>query len=834
MKNIMLKSNFNQNWKFVKGCIPSLMTLKMYGKEADDISLPHDAMIHETPCETTKNGGATGFYPGGIYTYFKTFVAPEEWKDKTVTLEFEGVYEKAMVYLNGALITTNSYGYSNFYASLDRYLQYGQENELKVVADNSAEQNSRWYTGSGIYRNVNLFVGELIQIPVDGVHATTINVEKDFAVVEFVTTVVNQTRKKEKLQVQIEMSDEDGNVIRGVTHLTAFGNSENQIRQEIVIKNPKLWNCDTPHLYKCQVSIFSEKKVWDTNEFLYGIRRITLDSVYGLRINGESVKLRGTCVHHDNGILGAATYREAEYRKCKLLKQAGFNSVRSAHHPAAKDFLDACDKYGILVMDELCDMWTIHKNDHDYAFSFLNEWKNIVDKMIQKDYNHPSVIMYSIGNEIQEVGTERGAEINRTICNYIKEKDRTRYTTNGINGLNAAGAKMYPIMQDLAPLFKKDAENSETNDSSGSNAINSFMQLMEGEVGDAFAKHPLMTEVLQESCEAMDIIGLNYLTGRHLLDTELYPNKCVLGTETFPADIARLWSVVKKSNQVLGDFTWSGYDYLGEAGCGIFYYDEKTNFGSYFPDRLAYIGDIDLTGYRRPISYLREIVYGMRKEPYIAVERVDRSGMKHSKTPWMLKDNIASWTWEGYEGKSAMVDVYSADEEVELFINGKSLGKKLAGEKVGYVSTFECKYEPGEVTAISYNQGKESSSCQLKTAGTARGVKVDVSQEVMIKGTEELVFIQLSLVDKDGLEVLTEEKEIKVVAEGNVQILAVGNADPQATTSYDSHCWKTYHGKLLLVAKAGELLGESVIHIVMDDNIIKDVSIKVIDSESSF
>ena len=432
------------------------------------------------------------------------------------------------------------------------------------------------------------------------------------------------------------------------------------------------------------------------------------------------------------------------------------------------------------------------------------------------------------------MGTERGAEINRTICNYIKEKDRTRYTTNGINGLNAAGAKMYPIMQDLAPLFKKDAENSETNDSSGSNAINSFMQLMEGEVGDAFAKHPLMTEVLQESCEAMDIIGLNYLTGRHLLDTELYPNKCVLGTETFPADIARLWSVVKKSNQVLGDFTWSGYDYLGEAGCGIFYYDEKTNFGSYFPDRLAYIGDIDLTGYRRPISYLREIVYGMRKEPYIAVERVDRSGMKHSKTPWMLKDNIASWTWEGYEGKSAMVDVYSADEEVELFINGKSLGKKPAGEKVGYVSTFECKYEPGEVTAISYNQGKESSSCQLKTAGTARGVKVDVSQEVMIKGTEELAFIQLSLVDKDGLEVLTEEKEIKVVAEGNVRILAVGNADPQTTTSYDSHCWKTYHGKLLLVVKAGELLGESVIHIVMDDNIIKDVSIKVIDSESSF
>lgn len=812
----MLKINFNENWKFVKGCVPSLTTLKIYGKEAETVSLPHDAMIHETPCKTTKNGGATGFYPGGIYTYFKTFTAPMEWQNKTVALEFEGIYEKAMVYLNGALVKTNSYGYSNFYVSLDRYLKYGEENELKVIADNSSEQNSRWYTGSGIYRNVNLFVGELIQIPVDGVRITTLDAEKDFAVVEFVTTVLNQTRQKTKLQVHVEMTDEIGHTIKDVVHLTAFGSSEYHIRQTVTIQNPRLWSCRAPHLYTCSISITDHEKILDTSHVTFGIRRITVDPLHGLRINREPIKLRGTCIHHDNGILGAATYREAEYRKCELLKKAGFNSVRSAHHPASKDFLDACDKYGILVMDELCDMWTIHKNDHDYAFSFLDEWKNIADKMIQKDYNHPCVIMYSIGNEIQEVGTDRGAEINRTICNYLKDRDGTRYTTNGINGLNAAGANMYPIMQDLMPLLNKNASSDKTNDQSGSNAINSFMKLMDGEAGNAFAEHPLMTKVLQESCESMDIIGLNYLTGRHLLDTELYPNKCIVGTETFPADIARLWNIVMKSPQVLGDFTWTGYDYLGEAGCGIFYYDGKSNFGSHFPDRLAYIGDIDLTGYRRPISYLREIVYGLRKEPYIAVERMDRFGMNHSKTPWMLKDNIASWTWKGYEGKPTITDVYSDAEEVELLINGRSLGRKPAGKNVGYVSSFPCKYEPGEIVAINYQNGKECGRHRLLTAGPAVGVKARISDSSFLKESKKTVFIELSLVDEKGTETLTEDREINIESEYGTEIIAVGNADPQTTLSYDSHCWPTYHGRLLLAVRTDGNPGQHTISISLD------------------
>lgn len=812
----MKKADFNAKWQFVKGYVPSLKVLQMYGKQAQEVTLPHDAMIHEMRDENTKSGGATGFYPGGMYTYFKTFSVPEDWEEKTVLLEFEGVYETAMVYINGALAKTNRNGYTNFYVDIARYLNFGEENEIKVVADNSAEENSRWYSGSGIYRGVSLYVGEPVQIPLNGVRITTEEADKDVAVVEISTKVLNRSRKKEKLTIIAKLEDEKHRVYEDRVHLTGFAESENTVHQQIAIEHPMLWNCDTPHLYQCTVQIYAGDKLLDEQTISYGIRKITLDALRGLRINGEPVKLRGTCVHHDHGILGAAAYEDAELRKCRLIKEAGFNSIRSAHHPAGKAFLDACDKVGLLVMDELTDMWTVHKNNHDFAFSFLDEYQNMIKNMVEKDYNHACVILYSVGNEIQEIGTERGAELNRMLCNAFKELDSTRFTTNGMNALNAAGAKVYPIMQELAPLIRKDAEKVGTNDNSGSNVINSFMKLMEGEAGDAFAAHPIITEVLEESSESMDIIGLNYLTGRHLLEGELHPNKCVLGTETFPADIARLWKVVNSSNRVLGDFTWTGYDYLGEAGCGIFYYDGKSNFGSHYPDRTAYIGDIDLAGYRRPVSFFREIVYGLRTEPYIAVERVDKYGKKCSKTPWMFKDNIASWTWRGYEGKPAVVDVYSNAPEVELFLNGRSLGRKPAGAEHGFTATFELNYEPGVLEAASYQNGMETGRCQLGTADEDVQIHVEADKKELQANGEDLCFLTMNLCDAKGTANLYEKRRIHIEIEGEGILAAFGNADPQSIESYDASCWETYDGYALAAVRAGDKKGAVSVTVWME------------------
>lgn len=806
----MEKISLNDNWKFVKGYVPSLRVLSMYGKEAQNVNLPHDAMVHEKRDANTANGGATGFYPGGIYTYFKSIEVPTQWQGKSIIIEFEGVYESVMVYVNGALVKTNDYGYSNFYVEISGYLNYGVENEIKVIADNSNEKNSRWYSGSGIYRDVNLYVCDKVCIPINGVTATTKLSQTEVAVVEWKTILKNTSHETYPLCVKISMADDFGKIYCDTVHVTSFANSTNDIYQSITVKNPKLWSTDNPNLYNCKIEIINEAGNTIDEQFLkFGIRVVTIDTVYGLRINGEQIKLRGTCIHHDNGILGAATYRAAEYRKCRLIKDAGFNAIRSAHHPAGKALLDACDEYGILVMDELTDMWTVHKNEHDFADKFINEWKDIASAMITKDYNHPSVILYSVGNEISEIGTPRGANLNRTICNYFKEKDSTRFTTNGINALNAAGAKMYPIMQELAPLIQADSASTGTNDTSGSNAINSAMKLMEGKAGEAFSVHPIITSVIQESTESMDIIGLNYLTGRHLLENELHPNKCVLGTETFPADIARLWRVVNASNQVLGDFTWTGYDYLGEAGCGIFYYDGKANFGSNYPDRAAYIGDMDLIGTRRPISYLREIVYGLRKTPYIAVERVDKVGKTYSKTPWMLKDNISSWTWHGYEGTMTTVDVYSPSEKVELFLNNSSLGV-VNVDKETFTASFKVEYQPGVLKAVGYTQGVIDGEFVLKTALQSTQPTFDI-----FKADESISFITISFADENNICNYQQEHEVSIKADNGV-LLGFGSANPSSEGNYFDNVATTYDGKIMAVIMAVDNSRAVGIELVVD------------------
>ena len=486
------------------------------------------------------------------------------------------------------------------------------------------------------------------------------------------------------------------------------------------------------------------------------------------------------------------------------MKEAGFNSIRSSHHPLSKSMLEACDRYGILVMDEISDMWTVHKNPHDLALHFRECWEQTAERMVDKDYNHPCVILYSIGNEISEAGSEAGAAIGRKMCNKLHELDPSRFTTMGQNGLMSAGARLGTIMQDVMEKFGPvQAENAE-NKQDAVSGMNSFMSLMAGERGEYFAVHPLLTEALEGCSSACDIIGLNYLTGRHIAEHELHPNKTVLGTETYPADIVRLWGIVKRYPHMLGDFTWAGYDYLGEAGCGIFHYDGNANFTSVYPERAAYIGDIDLIGYRRPISYLREIVYGLRKEPYLAVERLNRYGMPCSKTAWMYKDNIASWTWPGYEGRPALVDIYADAEEVELFLNGRSLGRKPAGEAHGFTASYELAYEPGELTAVSYEDGKETGRFSLTTAGEAIQLCMEADRTVLAADGEDLSFITIKLTDETGTENLSASKKVTVSVEGAGRLEGFGSADPSCLGSYDDMEWETYDGYVMGVVRAGE------------------------------
>lgn len=803
----MIKYKFNDNWEFEKADSNSRLAAFLGKTQKTIVHLPHDAMIHEERTPDTANGAQTGFYPGGEYIYLKMLDVPEEWKNKKVLLEFEGVYQIAYVYINGALVKKNVYGYSNFYIHLNPWLNFGKSNVIKVVADNSQEPNSRWYTGSGIYRNVNLLVGEKIHLKEEGIRITTLSANKNSAVVEIETQIENIEKEKKTVTQIVQLLYEGQIVNSDVQTVVMYPETTEKARHRICVLNPALWDCEHPELYQCRVILKSGNEIFEEYEENFGIRTLMLDVVHGLQINGKEVKLRGACIHHDNGILGAATFEKAEERRCRQLKEAGFNSIRSSHHPISKAMLDACDQYGILVMDEVTDVWTLRKNQYDFSAHFEECWEEVVERMVAKDYNHPSVIMYSVGNEISEAGSENGSRINRHMCNKIHALDATRYTTNGLNGLMAAGYRLKDIMTEIAMKFGGLGNGSGGN-SDGSNGFNSFMSLMTGERGEYFAKHPLLTEALEGCSSSCDVIGLNYLTGRHELEHELHPNKTVVGTETYPAEIVRLWSIVKRNPHVLGDFTWAGYDYLGEAGCGIFHYDGNANFTSVYPERTAYIGDIDLIGYRRPISYLREIVYGLRKEPYIAVNRIDKYGEPCSKTPWMYKDNIESWTWNGCEGKVTNVDVYSNAEEVELFLNNCSLGRKDVGEENDFTASYEVVYEPGTLYAVSYVGEKTTGTFAISTANKEVELSISTDKTALKADGEDLAFLTVKLVDRDGIENLWTGKKVHVTVEGAGRLEAFGNANPSSVGNYNTNTYDTYEGYVMAVVRAGITKGK--------------------------
>lgn len=806
----MIGKKFNDEWQFQAGSLNMLEMFSGASLVQQPVTLPHDAMFYEKRTPDVKNGSHTGFYPGNTYTYTKLFFVPDEWQDKEVTFEFEGIYMNAFVYINGDFAGKHPYGYTNFYISANDFLKYGQENQIKVISKSGMEETSRWYTGGGIYRDVNIYVSDQLHIKMNGMKITTPEIDNETAVVMVNTAVENNSRNTRKVFVLTEISDAKGNVIcTDKAPLTAYAGSLNNVRQRLAVDHPTLWSCETLNLYHCSVKILEGENIVDQSEDNFGIRKLQLDAKHGLRINGVVTKLRGTCIHHDNGIIGACTLERAEERRCEQLKSAGFNCIRSAHNPISKAMLAACDRIGMLVMDETFDMWNNSKTNYDYSMYFAEWWEADVEAMVEKDYNHPCVIMYSMGNEILEAGTAKGAEINRRIADKIRSIDDTRYVTNAVNALITISDSLQTIIGEAIAKLQitppaADMQEQGAGDDSGSNGLNTLLSLLSGPLGGPIMSHPIVNKRTEEIYAGMDIAGMNYMSGRYEYDHEAYPNRIILGTETFPADIANLWGLVKRNPHVIGDMTWTGYDYMGEAGCAIPYYDGKSNFGRNWPDRYAYMGDIDIAGNRRPISYLREIVYGLRKEPYIAVERVNRYGQKHSSNPWMDKDHIASWTWPGYEGKPAIVNVFSASDEVELFVNGVSLGKKAAGEENKFTASFETVYTPGNIMVVGYTGGKEDGRIQLQTAGENVCLSAKADRSIIKADGVDLSYILISVCDKDGNVNTAVEKKVTVLVEGSGKLQGLGSANPSTEECFVDVSCNTYDGYALAAVRAGK------------------------------
>ena len=786
----MIRVPFNDGWEFRPRVSP-FAELGGAAAPYQPVTLPHDAMIGQQRAApdggATRDGGAAAYFPGGAFEYRKTFAVPEEHRGKRILVEFEGVYRDAMVYVNGDYAGQRPYGYSLFRIDAGRFLRFGQDNEIRVEA--RAHQDSRWYTGAGIYRDTWLLAGGLVRIAPDGVRVTTPDTDDERAVVEIATTVENDSVAITTAGLRTEIRDAAGQVVAaGESPVSVLPGEPAVARQRLYVGGPALWSPDSPALYTASVTLTGDNGETETESVTFGIRSLRLDPERGLRVNGETVKLRGACIHHDNGVLGAAAFPRAEERRVQILKDAGFNAIRMSHHPMSKAMLDACDRLGVLVMDEAFDMWTGAKSDFDYSLDFPQWWERDIEAMVAKDVNHPSVIVYSIGNEIPETGSPAGAAWGRKLAEKVRSLDSTRYVTNAVNGMLA-------VLGDLAALRAQASEGA---------GINTLMADA-GDAMNAISASDLVTRRTAESFSVLDIAGINYGKARYALDKDLFPNRIIVGSETFPTRIDGNWRLVKQYGNVIGDFTWTGWDYLGEAGIGRPQYaapdGTRPSFAGPYPYLLAGCGDIDITGHRRPASYYRQIVFGLRTQPYLAVQRPEHHGKTFTGTPWAWSDSVSSWTWPGSEGAPVTVEVYSDSDEVELLINGRSLGRKPAGDSHRFRAEFETLYEPGELIAVAYTGGAETGRYALRSADGPLLLRAEADRPLIAAGGGDLAYVTLTLTDPAGTCCTGSDRTVRAEVTGHGVLLGFGSANPSTEERFDATERRTYDGRALAVLR---------------------------------
>lgn len=776
----MNKINFNDNWKVWKDSDPFELVFHV-PEDAKKVNLPYDAMFHEEQKDGAANGGYTGNIDGAEYKYYKRFFVPEEYRDGRVLLQFEGVYRNAGVFVNQSRAGGSAYGYTDFTVDAGDYLKYGQENEILVTVK-CGTKSSRWYSGAGIYRDVWLIHGGSIYIKPYDLRFTTMEADEDGALVCISAAIHNDSLHAGTFQASVVIKDKEGNVaVHNRYPVRIKSRSVLELRKNVYIDKAKLWDEFSPELYTVTVTLSDGEKVLDTATAASGIRKLSVDARHGLRVNGRTVKLRGACIHHDQGLLGAATYEDYEYRRVKRLKEAGFNAVRSAHNPASQALLRACDRLGVYVMDELVDVWNKSKVSFDYAVDFDRSWEGDIARMVEADYNHPCVVMYSTGNEISEICTEKGFETSRMLSDRFRQLDSTRYTTNGINGAFAAGDGLARIVDDIT----------EGKADTGKGDVNVFMMAMETNMPGIVA-HPIISDILDKLETTMDIMGYNYMTSRYLMDAEKYADRVMVGTETYPKQIGENWDIITGCPAAIGDFTWTGWDYLGEVT-------------DVYPDLINTGGDISLTGNRRPVSYYREIVFGFTKQPCIAVQNPQSYGIPRNFGPWRFTDCTFCYSYKGQEGKPVMIQVYAGGDSVELFQNGKSLGIQPCGRKTRYETQFHTVYEPGELTAVAYEDGKEIGRTSLRTAGEPETTALSVEEY------EKLIFINIDLVDGNGLLAADACTPLSIQIKGPAELMAFGSVGARHHGGYELPDTTAGEGHALAVLKKTGQEGKIVV-----------------------
>jgi beta-galactosidase len=752
-------NRFDAGWRFHRGG-----ALGAENPQFDDsgwrlLDLPHDWSIEDLPgTESPFNRDAIsqvsgGFTTGGTGWYRKSFNIPSELAAKRIIIQFDGVYMNPEIWINGVSLGSHPYGYTSFWYDISDKVHFGQPNILAVKVRNEGE-NSRWYSGSGIYRHVWLKILEPVHVAQWGTRITTPEVKAESATVNIKTEVNNQSDNAVNIKINTRILNEKGVEIAGSagSEKMVEKDGSSEFSEDIIVIRPSLWSPESPALYTAVSEVYVADKLTDRVVTLFGIRTLHFDGMNGFTLNGKSMKLKGGCFHDDNGPLGSKSYDRAEERRVELLKASGFNAIRCSHNPPAPAFLDACDRLGMLVIDETFDMWNDGKNEYDYHLYFQKWWKKDVESMIKRDFNHPSIILWSIGNEIPGMATPEVVKTAQTLADFVRSNDPTRPVTAAVNGLNP----------DKDPFFA-----------------------------------------------ALDIAGYNYGSGgdhknKSIFDTdhERVPSRIMVQTESYALEAFRSWMDVMDHPWLVGDFVWTGFDYIGEASIGWRGYWQEQNF---FPWNLAFCGDIDICGWKRPQSYYRDALW-KSKQLALFVKPPKPSFPENPErmfwSKWNWYDALADWNWSGYENTPLEVTAYSSCDEVELFLNGRSLGKMKTDRATEFKATWSVPYQAGELKAVGYKGKKEVNTAILRTAAEPVQINMSADRNVIKANGQDLSYITVELVDDKGIRNPKAENTVKFTIEGPGKIIGTGNANPLSLESYTAPERKAWQGRCLVVIKS--------------------------------
>jgi beta-galactosidase len=774
---------FDSSWRFCLGDIQDAEKDGFDDSSWRTLDLPHDWTIEDlpgtdAPVDSNAVGGAsTGYTVGGTGWYRKTFYIGDDIKAKNVRIQFDGVYMIADIWLNGIFLGTHPYGYTSFSYDITSKLAPGKLNTLAVRVKNEG-RNSRWYSGSGIYRHVWITATEQLHVDQRGTIITTPEVADGFAKVNVKTNLINESPDEIDALLVIRILKNNGAEVAVVeSRHKISAKSASELNQDLDITNPELWSVETPVLYTVINEVYTvngnkRSKIIDRTENIIGIRSVSVSAEKGLLLNGKPLELKGGCMHHDNGPLGAAAFDRAEERRVELMKASGFNAIRCSHNPPSPAFLDACDRLGMLVIDEAFDVWKEQKNKDDYHLYFDEWWQKDMTSMIKRDRNHPSVVMWSIGNEVPERGKPEGATLAQTLAGFVRKMDPTRPVTAAVNFTTP----------DKDPYFA-----------------------------------------------ALDVSGYNYALNYYEKDHNRLPERIILGTESFARQAFENWMAVIDYPWVIGDFVWTGYDYLGEASIGWLEFAFKTSF---YPWILAYCGDIDICGWKRPQSYYRDALW-MPDQISLFVQspvlQFKLPASKKSPSRWSWPDEVASWNWNGYKGDTLEINVYSSCEEVELFLNGNSLGRMKTNRETHFTALYKVPYQPGTLRAAAYKNGKEVNFSELKTTGESEKISLVADRGIIKADGQDLCYVTVEIQDSQGLRNPSAGNLVKFEIEGPGKIIGVGSSDPMGNQSFTKPARKAYQGRCQVIIRAENKQGEIMLKASSDG--LRPSETKILSSE---